>query len=218
MRQFPFLNDRRRQSDLRLIHNGSKIQAAMSRKPKAAKKSLLENLSLSQKFFAFSRGDEYARSPEISDFAAGNQFSFNYTNKIPASPDGFVKRISEWDGENIFKFMIEVTNLVFDCYATGEGKKLRDFADAISSCKKPPSKPIDPERTWLMAYLYGTDMFCEGQPPRAPEKSFSEIRAAFFGKFSDSSIDDSSLRKIVKELGYECLPDKRGPKGPRTKS
>jgi hypothetical protein len=189
----------------------------MSRKKQATKKSVWKNFSLPQKLFTFLRGEDYARSPEMYDFAANLALSCDYMNKIPASLEGFAKRVNEWDGKNALKFMIEITNLVFDCYAAGDGKKLHELANAITSSQKPISKAVDPERDWLLSYLYNTDIFREGEPPKEPKKYFSEIRDAFHNKFSETNISDSDLRKMVKELGYKYQQDKTGPKGPRIK-
>jgi hypothetical protein len=181
----------------------------MSRKKKAAKKALWENLSPGHKFFSFSHGDAYARSPEMWEFAARHALAFDCTKKIPASPEGFDQRIAEWDGPNLIRFMVEITNMALDCYAKKDGKKLHELADAITNSQKNVSKFVDSERNWLLTHLF--DLTGNNQP-KEPKKTFSEIRDGFFLKFENSSIDDKELRKMVKDLGYQCLPDKRGPK------
>ncbi|HXB58674.1 MAG TPA: hypothetical protein VNU95_03875 [Candidatus Acidoferrales bacterium] len=189
----------------------------MSRKERATKKEIWKDFSLSQKLFTFLRGEDYARSPEMFDFANNLGLSCDCTNKIPTSLEGFAKRINEWDGQNVIKFMIEVTNLVFECYAAEDSKRLHDFADAITSWHSPISKAVDPERDWLLSYLYGMDIFREDESSKEPKRFFSEVRNAFHKKFPDTKISDSDLRKMVKELGYKCLREKTGPKGPRIK-
>jgi len=190
----------------------------MAKKTGAAKKAIWKGMAKQQKYFAFMLGEDYARSPEMYDFANQLRWSCDCTNKIPASMEGRIKRFTEWDGKNVVKFMIELTNMVFECCEKSDGQKIQDLGKAITAQAKKISNSIDPEREWLMSYLYGLEIFQEGGPSSKAKKSFAEIRKAFYRKFPDTTIDDSDLRNIItKDVEYIYRRGKPGPKGPRVK-
>lgn len=187
----------------------------MSKKKGTAEKAVWASFAPGQKYLTFMRGKDFARSPEMWELATKLAFC-DYTKKIPNTVEGITERLKEWDGPSLIAYMIIIQNVIFDCIATGNGQKLRELADAITATQKTLKNEVDPERSWLMVHIYDTDMLTGDVSQKQQKLTFPQIRDAFYNQFPNTSIDESTLRHIIKnELGYICLPERRGPKGPR---
>jgi hypothetical protein len=111
-------------------------------------------------------------------------------------------------------FLEEAAEMLLNCYREKNGsQRLRNLADAIDAGKKPPSPAVDRQRAWLW-YKFGLFVDEKYRKPNRPP-TFAQIREVFDAEFENNSIDDSQLREMVKELGIQMSPDKKGPKGPR---
>lgn len=110
-------------------------------------------------------------------------------------------------------------------YESKSGAYLRSLANAIERVHGDWAERgslggfVDEHRFWLNVFLHK-----ETPPPNAKltnepnALTFSQIRDAFDNVFPNNTIDDKTLRDmVVKEMGFRCLPEKRGPKGPRIK-
>jgi hypothetical protein len=130
------------------------------------------------------------------------------------------KNSLEWEIQN---FMRAAADLLFESYKSRSGAHLRSLANAVERVFSLPTKNsglgcfVDEHRFWLNAFLHK-----ETPPPNArltnepKDLTFSQIRNAFDNFFPDNNIDEKTLRDmVVKEMGFRCQPEKRGPKGPR---
>ena len=192
----------------------------MSRRRGAVKKIFWQGKSPWEKWFIFHYGEKFANpdnyDSDVSKLAIEIFYFCNCEKKIPTSSvEELDKRLTEWDSGDLIMLMIRTFNQVLECHRENSGKKLHALADAITMVHCRQNKDVDPERAWLMPYLFRDEMFYENSSSNTRQKTFSEIRDAFFRKFPDSSIEPSSLRTMVMELGYICLKGKPGPKGPR---
>jgi|SRR5665213_1024372 len=130
------------------------------------------------------------------------------------------KNSIEWEIQN---FIRSSADLLFESYKSRSGARLRSLANAVERVFSLPTKDrglggfVDEHRFWLNAFLYK-----ETPPPNSrltnePKAlTFSQIRDAFDNFFPNNKIDEKTLRDmVVKEMGFRCLPEKRGPKGSR---
>lgn len=205
----------------------------------------LKDLSKADQVFAISHGKTYLQSPEMFHFASELGLFCDTTSKIPVPTEVFFKllklfqhiwpqlmaevpkmaeskelfkRLQAPDGKDVITFAVKVMNLVFDCYAGKDAKKLHHLADAIEIVGKPHRERENSEiiREWLHSYLFGLNALDESSYEPLPKRKFSEIRDACNAHSMDPP-DDSTLRRMLTELNYTPLPEKRGPKGPRVK-
>jgi hypothetical protein len=88
-------------------------------------------------------------------------------------------------------------------------KNLRDLADSIESGRKPLKPAVDKYRAWLWLQL-------KSPYRKIATQKFSEIRILFDKEFLNNTIEDSTLRTMIKkDLQVILMPDKKGPRGPR---
>ena len=116
-------------------------------------------------------------------------------------------------------FMRLAADLLIESYKNKSGADLRALADAIERIHRKCRSVgfVDEYRLWLNTFLH------KFTPPPAPKitnepkaLTFSQIRDAFDDFFPNNNIDEKTLRDmVVEEMGFRCLPEKRGPKGPR---
>jgi hypothetical protein len=185
----------------------------MSRLKGAAEKLPVENLTPYQEYYAYCDGQEYTKDIWASQFAqtiyalrkrlASHSGPLRVFLKPPKAKPAIETASIEQDAQEVMR---EALSLLLDCSHTGNVAHLRNLADAIEAGKKPLKPAVDQYRAWLWMFL---NMGRPDRPLRV-DKTFSEIRAAFFQEFGEG-MESAQLREMIKKMRVICKPGKPGP-------
>ncbi len=209
----------------------------MARLRHAAKKALWKDLTGDGQFWAFVKGDSFARDPWAHHFSGriyhllrlvqercGQNQKLLTSAADSLAPQNhdlfsqmplFKKARPESIEDYTQQLMREAVAVLFACYLEKNGTAhLRNLADYIDHGKGPASGAVDRQRAWLwMKFSPWRNWTIR---PLDETYRFAEIRDAFDNEFPDNSMADPQLRTMVKkELGIRLSRDKPGPRGPR---